>query len=98
MAIADMQRNARAVPVLMYHHVSPSPGMITVSPENFAAQMAYVARAGYTTVSAAQLAAYLAGDPLPRKSIVLTFDDGYLDNWVHAHPVLEKHGLTAICF
>lgn len=93
-----MTRHARCVPVLMYHHISSSPGMITVSPEHFAAQMDYVARAGYTTVGAAQLAAYLSGEPLPRKSIVLTFDDGYLDNWVHAHPVLAKHGQTALCF
>jgi peptidoglycan/xylan/chitin deacetylase (PgdA/CDA1 family) len=93
-----MKRRAKAVPVLMYHHISSSSGMITVSPENFAAQMAYLARGGYTTIGSAQLAAYLAGEPLPEKSIMLTFDDGYLDNWVHAHPVLQAHGLTALCF
>jgi peptidoglycan/xylan/chitin deacetylase (PgdA/CDA1 family) len=93
-----MKRLAKAVPVLMYHHISTSAGMITVSPEHFAAQMAYLASAGYTTIGSAQLAAYLAGKPLPEKSIVLTFDDGYLDNWVHAHPVLQEHGLTALCF
>lgn len=89
---------AHAVPVLMYHHISTSPGMITVSPDRFAAQMAYLAQAGYQTVGAAQLSAYLAGGSLPAKSIVLTFDDGYLDNWVHAHPVLQRHGFTALCF
>ncbi|SEC31624.1 Polysaccharide deacetylase [Burkholderia sp. WP9] len=93
-----MTKFARAVPVLMYHHISTAPGMITVSPEHFAEQMAYLAAAGYTTVGSAQLSAYLAGEPLPKKSVVLTFDDGYLDNWVHAHPVLQAHGLTALCF
>ena len=82
----------------MYHHVSTSPGMITVSPNNFAAQMAYLAKAGYRTVGAERFAAYLGGEPLPSKSVVLTFDDGYLDNWVHAHPVLQQHGFTALCF
>jgi peptidoglycan/xylan/chitin deacetylase (PgdA/CDA1 family) len=82
----------------MYHHISTSPGMITVSPDRFAAQMAYLARAGYRTVGAAQLSAYLAGGSLPAKSVVLTFDDGYLDNWVHAHPVLQRYGFTALCF
>lgn len=72
--------------------------MITVSPSNFAAQMAYLAQAGYRTAVAEQLSAYLAGEPLPAKSVVLTFDDGYLDNWVHAHPVLQQHGFTALCF
>jgi peptidoglycan/xylan/chitin deacetylase (PgdA/CDA1 family) len=93
-----MNRRAKAVPVLMYHHISTSPGMITVSPEHFAAQMAFLARGGYTTIGSTQLAAYLAGEPLREKSIMLTFDDGYLDNWVHAHPVLQAHGLTALCF
>jgi peptidoglycan/xylan/chitin deacetylase (PgdA/CDA1 family) len=93
-----MNRFAKALPVLMYHHISPSPGMITVSPEHFAAQMAHLADAGYTTIGSAQLSAYLAGEPLPKKSLMLTFDDGYLDNWVHAHPVLRAHGLTALCF
>jgi peptidoglycan/xylan/chitin deacetylase (PgdA/CDA1 family) len=91
-------QRARAVPVLMYHHISTSPGMITVSPDHFAAQMAYLAQAGYRTVGARQLGAFLDGEPLPAKSVVLTFDDGYLDNWVHAHPVLRQHGFTALCF
>jgi peptidoglycan/xylan/chitin deacetylase (PgdA/CDA1 family) len=60
--------------------------------------MAHLANAGYTTIGSMQLAAYLAGEPLPGKSVMLTFDDGYLDNWVHAHPVLQAHGLTALCF
>ena len=93
-----MTSGARSVPVLMYHHVSTSPGMITVTPANFAAQMAYLASAGYRTLGARQLAGFLAGEPVPPKSLVLTFDDGYLDNWVHAHPVLQRHGFTAVCF
>ncbi|CAB3806657.1 polysaccharide deacetylase family protein [Pararobbsia alpina] len=93
-----MTRSARAVPVLMYHHISTTPGMFTVSLGHFAAQMAHLARSGYTTIGSTQLAAYLAGEPLPKKSVMLTFDDGYLDNWVHAHPVLQAHGLTALCF
>jgi peptidoglycan/xylan/chitin deacetylase (PgdA/CDA1 family) len=93
-----MSRSARAVPVLMYHHVSTSPGMITVSPEHFAAQMAYLASAGYRTLGAAQLSAFLRGEDVPEKSLVITFDDGYLDNWVHAHPVLQQYGFRAICF
>jgi hypothetical protein len=54
----------------MYHHISTSPGMITVSPDHFAAQMAYLAQAGYRTVGAKQLSAYLAGASLPAKSLV----------------------------
>ncbi|KND58002.1 Polysaccharide deacetylase [Candidatus Burkholderia verschuerenii] len=93
-----MSRRARALPVLMYHHVSTSPSMITVAPQHFAAQMAYLASAGYRTIGAAQLAAFMRGEDVPEKSLVITFDDGYLDNWVHAHPVLQRHGFTALCF
>jgi peptidoglycan/xylan/chitin deacetylase (PgdA/CDA1 family) len=82
----------------MYHHVSTSPGMITVTPAHFADQMAYLARAGYRTLGAQELSAFLAGERVPAKSLVITFDDGYLDNWVHAHPVLERHGFKALCF
>lgn len=93
-----MSRSAKVVPVLMYHHVSTSPGMITVSPAHFAAQMAWLAKSGYRTIGSEQLMAWFAGEPLPEKSVMLTFDDGYLDNWVHAYPVLKRHGLTALCF
>ncbi|MGA6148953.1 MULTISPECIES: polysaccharide deacetylase family protein [Stenotrophomonas] len=90
--------NARSVPVLMHHHVSPSPGMITVSPENFESQIAWLAADGWTSLTLEQYAGFLAGQPVPRKSIVITFDDGYLDNWVYAHPILLKYGMHAVVF
>lgn len=90
--------DARTVPVLMHHHVSPSPGMITVSPENFESQIAWLAREGWTSLTLDQYAGFLAGKPVPRKSIVITFDDGYLDNWVYAHPILQKYGMHAVVF
>lgn len=86
------------VPVLMYHHISPSTGSLTTSPANFRSQMQWLARHGWTTLSAAQFSAFLAGEPAPRKSVLLTFDDGYLDNYVYAHPVLQAFGLTATMF
>ena len=52
---------ARAVPVLMYHHVSPAAGAVTVSPVHFADQMAMLAREGYTTLGARAFSEYLAG-------------------------------------
>lgn len=89
---------ASVVPVLMYHHVSPTPGLITVSPAHFAAQMRWLKRQGYTTLKLDALAGFLAGEPVPAKSVVVSFDDGYLDNWVYAHPVLEQYGLHAVLF
>ncbi|GAB7523436.1 polysaccharide deacetylase family protein [Paraburkholderia sp. 2C] len=89
---------ARAVPVLMYHHVNPSPGVLTVTVRHFEEQIAWLARHGYRSLSAREFADYLAGVAVAPKSVVVTFDDGYLDNWVHAHPVLQKHGFNAIGF
>lgn len=89
---------ARALPVLMYHHVSPNPGLVTVSPQTFRDQIAGLAARGYRSVGCADLAAFLAGRPLPAKSVVITFDDGYLDNYLHAHPVLREFGFTAVLF
>ena len=91
--------NARAVPVLMYHHVAPRPGLVTVKPGTFAAHMESLARAGYTTLTADRFLAYLQGrTEVPRKSVLITFDDGYLDNYVHAYPVLKRLGLHAVVF
>ena len=86
-------RSAPNVPVLMYHHVTPAGGMIAATPDVFEDQIARLARAGYQSLSADQFAACLAGAPVPERSVLITFDDGYLNNWVHAHPVLARHGM-----
>lgn len=90
--------NALAVPVLMYHHVSPAPGLVTMTPENFRAQMHYLAANGWHTIGLDDLARFLTGESLPAKSVVVSFDDGYLDNWVHAHPVMAEYGLRGVIF
>jgi len=86
------------LPVLMYHHVSPKPGLVTCSPENFRAQMAWLAGNGWKTLSTDAFAEALASGRMPKKSVLVTFDDGYLDNWVYAHPVLEEFGQRATIF
>lgn len=91
-------KTAQSIPVLMYHHVSPSPGLVTVSPATFHAQMAWLAKHNYRSIGTDDLAAFLAGKPLPEKSVMITFDDGYLDNYLYAHPVLQAFGLKAVLF
>lgn len=83
----------------MYHHVSPSPGLVTVAPRNFELQMQALAQKAYTTLSADQFAGFLRGrNDAPERSVLITFDDGYLDNYVHAFPVLRRLGLHALIF
>ena len=88
----------KALPVLMYHHVSPAPGLVTLSPENFRDQIAALAAAGWRSIGCTELENFLAGQPLPEKSVMLSFDDGYLDNFIHAHPVLREFGMKAVLF
>jgi peptidoglycan/xylan/chitin deacetylase (PgdA/CDA1 family) len=82
----------------MYHHVSPTAGIITTTPQNFESQIAGLARHGYHALTADEFAGFLAGQPVPDKSVMITFDDGYLDNWVYAHPILKKYGMKASLF
>lgn len=89
---------AHTVPVLMYHHVSPSPGGITCSVENFENQLRWLRQHGYTSLTTQEFAGHLQGRGVPKRSVLITFDDGYLDNWVYAQPLLQKYGFKAVLF
>ena len=91
------------VPVLMYHEiadVTSTPSALTVTPEAFADQLAYLRDAGFTAVTAGALAKILAGGAgaLPERPVVLTFDDGYADFYSRALPLLKQYGHTATLF
>ncbi len=91
------------VPILMYHHVGVAPPGadslrqgLTVSPREFSRQMDYLDQAGYNPITQAQLfQALYFGDALPPKPVLLTFDDGYMDNYQQALPVLTRHNFPA---
>ena len=89
-----------SVPILMYHHLDPSPANAeTVSPETFAAQIAALSQAGYTAVGFEELSDYVNfGTPLPENPIVITFDDGYASNLTLAEPILARYGMKATVF
>ncbi|MBV6274437.1 polysaccharide deacetylase family protein [Alcaligenaceae bacterium CGII-47] len=91
-------RRASTVPVLMYHHVRPGAGMIATTPENFEDQLRWLAKNGYVSLTTAQFLGHLNGAAVPRKSVLISFDDGYLDNWVYAYPLLKKYGFKATIF
>src|SRR5439155_21260126 len=82
------------VPILMYHVIAAPPAgapypELYVSPRDFRGQVAWLALHGYTAVTLDRLFAYWKLDwPLPRHPVVLTFDDGYRADYVHARPIL----------
>lgn len=92
------RKGSVALPVLMYHHVSPTPGLVTVSPQNFRSQMQWLAEHSWHTLTTSAFAAGLAAGVWPKKSVLLTFDDGYLDNRAYAYPVLKEFGQYATIF
>lgn len=88
------------IPILSYHRVLPnfpqgSPRSANVDPRQFAAQMHYLVKHGYETLSLNQLQRIVAGDQaIPRRAVVITFDDGYADNFFTAHMIGREHGVT----
>ena len=91
-------KSAHTVPVLMYHHVSPSAGFITCSVDNFEDQLKWLAQRRYRSLTTTEFVDHLNGKGVPEKSVLITFDDGYLDNWVYAYPLLKKYGFNAVIF
>ena len=87
----------KSVPVLMYHHVRPEAGMIACTPENFEDQLRWLQKQGYRSLTLSEFAQHLQGKDVG-KSVLITFDDGYLDNWVYAFPLLLKYQFKATIF
>jgi len=85
--------------VLMYHRISGidatnvyDRNVVSSSPEEFEKQMRYLAK-NHNVISFADL-----GAKLPPKAVIVTFDDGYIDNYQHAFPILKKYGIPATIF
>ncbi|MHB8792777.1 MAG: polysaccharide deacetylase family protein [Thermoleophilia bacterium] len=91
------------IPILMFHHTGEPPAGadelrlgLTVSTADLEAQMSYLKQAGYQPVSETRLfKALYNGEPLPPKPVMLTFDDGYVDNYQVTVPILEKYDFPA---
>ena len=92
------------VPILMYHKVGDPPegstlGKLWVSAAMFRKQMAYLSDEGYHPVTFKDL--YDHWDnvrPLPSKPVIVTFDDGYANNYTEAYPILRDFGFRAVLF
>lgn len=95
--------SSKPTPILMYHYIGGNPNpsdkareRLSVSPDKFDEQMGYLSKNGYTPIT---FDTYYAGvSSLPQKPIILTFDDGYIDFYLNAYPILRKYNFKAVSF
>lgn len=90
------------VPILMYHSINTNlagKSKLVVSPEAFERQMNFLKKNNYNVLSLEKLADLIRNKAkIPAKTVVLTFDDGYEDNYTYAFPILKKYGFPATVF
>ena len=89
-----------AIPVLAYHGVNDDNDHYSVSSEQFAEEMAMLRRAGFEAISIADYVRFLqgVGERLPKRPILITFDDGRLDSYRGADKILAESGFRATMF
>lgn len=102
------KKKAKKIPVLMYHHLLPqkyinkynwSTNSSVLSVEAFKKQMDYLHKNGFYVATLDELQAFKCGEiSLPEKTVVITFDDGYLSNAIYAYPILKKYNFRATIF
>ena len=92
------------ITIFLYHQIADVPAHndplgLAVTPRAFERQMDYLSRNGYRCLSLGEAVNILrAGQPQPKKTFVLTFDDGFRDLYITVWPILDKHGFTATVF
>ncbi len=94
------------LPILMYHHIEDLPSNVsnewrelTVSPAIFKEQMNYLSENNYNPITFKDLQSFIENnEPLPEKSLIITFDDGWLNQYENAFPILREYDFTATFF
>ncbi len=88
------------LPVLMYHQVLDDPkklGKYVISPSELEADLALISEMGFETVTVSEVVAFCKGEGnLPKKPIMLTFDDGYRTDYLNVFPLLKKYNMKAV--
>ena len=105
--VIPIGRPSISVPILMYHYIRPAPSIyldrlgyrLTVTPDDFRAQMDWLSVNGFHPIDFNDLRAYFGGlAPLPSKPLVITLDDGYSDLYTTAYPILKSYHFKAVAY
>lgn len=102
----NIQAAGLRVPILTYHYIANNPNprdrqrdALSVSPDKFEAQMQYLSQNGYTPITLDTLyGIFNKQTQAPAKPVVLTFDDGYIDFYTNAFPILRRFNFHVVSF
>ncbi|MGA4538315.1 polysaccharide deacetylase family protein [Citrobacter braakii] len=86
------------LPVLMYHHVVNHFSPVSFSLRTFRAQMKFLVKSGWKTLTTREVEDFFLCRSLPHKSVMLTFDFGWLNYWLYIFPILKEFNLHAHIF
>jgi peptidoglycan/xylan/chitin deacetylase (PgdA/CDA1 family) len=86
------------VPVLTYHRVLPYKSALSVTLDEFEHHLHWLKDKGFHTLSSQEFQQALTGEKEVERGLIITFDDGYRDNWYLAAPLLQKYGMNALIF
>lgn len=99
-AVSATVENGAKVPIIMYHSILKDPataGTYTLSPAALESDLSYLKQRGYETITVSDLLTYVQeGTPLPSKPVMITFDDGFYNNYVYAYPLLKEKNMKAV--
>ena len=88
------------LPIIMYHSISKDTkqqGQYVIDPQKLENDLNTLKEKGYTAITVQELIDYIENDKkLPAKPIMLTFDDGYYNNYLYAYPLLKEHKCKAV--
>jgi peptidoglycan/xylan/chitin deacetylase (PgdA/CDA1 family) len=94
-------QTAYTVPVLMYHSIDHNDKVtkLSVSPESFDRQMQFLRENNYNIITLEEAVSYIKREMrAPLRTVAITFDDGFQNNYLYAYPVLKKYNIPAAIF